>query len=93
MNKSLISIALIMALMGSAAALGGKPGVELQPGEAAAEMLFNYGIGEPWIGGNPSYTSESYSLYSQYFSISADSSFSQGSTDKKAAKKAPKKHI
>jgi len=93
MNKSLISIALIMALMGSAAALGGKPGLELQPGEAAAEMLFDHGIGEPWIGGDPSHTSESYSLYSQYFSISPDYTSSQGSTAKKAAKKAPKKHI
>ena len=93
MNKSLISITLIMALMGSAAALGGKPGLELQPGEAAAEMLFNHGIGEPWIGGDPSHTTESYSLYSQYFSISPDSYFSQGSPAKKVAKKSPKKHI
>jgi hypothetical protein len=28
-------------------------GVEMRPGEAAAEWLFYHGIGEPWIGGNP----------------------------------------
>ena len=28
-------------------------GVEMRPGEAEAEWLFNHGIGEPWVGGNP----------------------------------------
>ncbi len=28
-------------------------GVEMRPGEAAAEWLFYHGIGEPWVGGNP----------------------------------------
>jgi hypothetical protein len=28
-------------------------GVEMRPGEAAAEWLFYHGIGEPWIGGDP----------------------------------------
>lgn len=28
-------------------------GVEMRPGEATAEWLFNQGIGEPWIGGDP----------------------------------------
>ena len=64
MNKISISIALIIFLMGNAAAIDGQPGVELQPGEAAAEVLFNYGIGEPWVGGNPPD-----SIYSQYYSI------------------------
>ena len=64
MNKISISIALIIFLMGSAAAIDGQPGVELQPGEATAEMLFNYGIGEPWVGGNPPD-----STYSQYYSM------------------------
>jgi len=87
MKKTLISIAIIMALMGSAAALGEQPGVELKPGEATAEMLFNYGIGEPWIGGNPSSQSASYSLYSQYFSISQDYSINKGTSSEKNSKK------
>ena len=28
-------------------------GVEMRPGEATAEWLFNQGIGEPWVGGDP----------------------------------------
>ena len=31
-------------------------GVEMRPGEARAEWLFNYGIGEPWVGGDPPYS-------------------------------------
>jgi len=89
MNKILISIALIMLWIGWAAALDGQPGVELQPGEATAEMFFNYGIGEPWVGGDP--TSGSYSQYSQYFSISQDYLINKDLSSKKHIK-TPKKH-
>jgi hypothetical protein len=50
--------------MGCVSALDGN-GVAMQPGEATAEMLFNYGIGQPWVGGNP----PSDSIYSQYYSM------------------------
>lgn len=83
MNKILISIILVISLMGSAWAIDGS--VEMRPGEAAAEMLFNYGIGQPWVGGNPPSSSASYSLYSQYYSIN------KGSSSKKHIE-APKKH-
>ena len=52
MNKIWKSIVLIISLMGCVSALDGN-GVEMRPGEATAEMLFNYGIGQPWVGGNP----------------------------------------
>jgi hypothetical protein len=39
--------------MGCAAALDMQNGVEMRPGEAAAERLFEKGIGGPWVGGNP----------------------------------------
>ena len=84
MNKILISVILVISLMGCASALDGS-GVEMRPGEAAAEKLFNYGIGQPWVGGNPPSTSVSYSLYSQYYSIN------KGSSSKKHIE-APKKH-
>lgn len=78
MNKNgrsivLIIFVLIIALMGCAA------GVELRPGEAKAEKLFNYGIGQPWVGGNPPSYSATDSMYTQYYSIYKGS--------------APKKHI
>lgn len=38
--------------MGCAAALDFENGVEMQPGEAAAERLFDQGIGQPWVGGD-----------------------------------------
>jgi hypothetical protein len=31
-------------------------GVEMRPAEARAEWLFNHGIGEPWVGGDPPYS-------------------------------------
>jgi hypothetical protein len=76
MNRILISIALIISLMGYAGALDG---VEMRPGEATAEKLFNYGIGQPWVGGNPPSYGASDSIYSQYYSMYTGS--------------APKKHI
>ena len=53
MNRNLISIVLIISLMGCAVALDVQNGVEMRPGEAAAEKLFEKGIGQPWVGGNP----------------------------------------
>jgi hypothetical protein len=53
MNRNLVSIVLILFLMGFAAALDVENGVEMRPGEAAAEKLFEKGIGHPWVGGNP----------------------------------------
>jgi hypothetical protein len=84
MNKILMSIVLIISLMGCAVALDGS-GVEMRPGEATAERLFNHGIGQPWVGGNPPSTSASNSLYSQYYS------FNKGSSSRKHIE-APKKH-
>ena len=53
MNWSMISAILILSLMGCAAALEIENGVEMRPGEAAAERLFERGFGEPWVGGDP----------------------------------------
>ncbi|MCJ7443073.1 MAG: hypothetical protein MUO26_00830 [Methanotrichaceae archaeon] len=85
MNKIWISIVLIISLMGCSSALDGS-GVELRSEEAAAELLFNYGIGQPWVSGNPPSLSASDSIYSQYYSIY------EGSATKKHIE-APKKHV
>lgn len=53
MNRCLVSIVLILSLMGFAAALDVENSVEMRPGEATAETLFENGIGHPWVGGNP----------------------------------------
>jgi hypothetical protein len=53
MNRNLISIILILSLMECAVALDAWNGVEMRPGEAAAERLFEKGFGQPWVGGNP----------------------------------------
>jgi len=66
MNKLLISILLFISLSGCAIAVDGS-GVELLPGEARAEKLFELGIGQPWVGGNPPSSSAYDSIYSQYF--------------------------
>jgi hypothetical protein len=68
MNKIWKSIVLIISLMGCVFALDGN-GLQTRPGEATAEMLFNYGIGEPWVGGNPPSHDATDSIYSQYYSI------------------------
>ena len=52
MRNILLILALILALICLAAAVG-MPGVEMKPGEASAERLFEKGIGQPWVGGNP----------------------------------------
>ena len=62
-------------------------GVELRPGEAVSEKLFNHGIGQPWVGGNPPSSSSSdlkFSQFSQYFSLTRSAS--------KMHIEAPKKH-
>jgi len=65
MRNILLTLALISALICSAAAVG-TSGVEMKPGEAAAEKLFEKGIGQPWVGGNPPWYQESYGQYGQY---------------------------
>lgn len=50
---NLISIVLILSWIGCALALDYENGVEMRQGEKAAERLFNSGIGQPWVGGNP----------------------------------------
>lgn len=66
MNKVLTSIFLIISLMGCAFAVD-VSGVELRPGEARAEKLFEKGIGLPWVGGNPPSSKTYDSIYSQYY--------------------------
>lgn len=85
MNRVLISLVFIISLMGCAIAIGGS-GVELLPGEARAEKLFELGIGQPWVGGNPPSYSTSDSIYSQYFWSY------KGSAPKKHIN-SPKKHV
>ncbi len=82
MNKIPISVILIMSLVGCAVALGTENGVEMKPGEAAAENLFYMGFGEPWIGGDSPYSGASDWKFTQYYSI-----------DKVSGSKKPKKHI
>jgi hypothetical protein len=72
MNNIWKSAVLIVLLMGCVFALGAN-GVELLPGEATAEKLFNYGIGQPWVGGNPPSYGATESIYSQYFSMQTGS--------------------
>lgn len=83
MNKIPISIILIASLMGCALALDIENGVEMKPGEFAAENLFERGIGEPWVGGDSPYSS-----FSQYYSINKE----PGSKKPKKHIEAPKKH-
>jgi hypothetical protein len=86
MNKFLVPIVIIIALMGFASALDVQNSVALKPGEALAEELFNYGIGEPWTGGNPPSSSASDQVYSQYYSMQS------GSVSKKHIE-SPKKYV
>lgn len=85
MNKILISIVLIISLVGCAIAVD-RSGVELLPGEARAEKLFELGIGQPWVGGNPPSSSAADHIFSQYFWSY------KGSTPKKHIE-SPKKHV
>ena len=85
MNRTWKSIVLIISLMGCVSALDGN-GLQMRPGEATAEKLFNHGIGEPWVGGNPPSYSASDSIYSQYYSMYT------GPVTKKHIE-SPKKHV
>jgi hypothetical protein len=81
MNKILAVLVLIISLMECAAALDTHNGVEMRPGEAAFDHLFNQGIGQPWVGGNPpgfqgedqgistGTSVDIFSRYSQFFSM------------------------
>jgi len=82
MNRILVSMVFIISLMGCVAALDGNSKVEMQPGEAAFEQLYNHGIGQPWVGGNPpgfqgedqgistGTSSDIFSKYSEFYSMS-----------------------
>jgi hypothetical protein len=72
MNKIWISFALIVSLVACASAAPNS--LEMQPGEARAEILFNFGIGEPWVGGNPPSSDASESRFSQFYSMRTESS-------------------
>jgi hypothetical protein len=72
MNNIWKSFVLIILLMGCASA-SDAGSVALRPGEAMAEKMFNNGIGQPWVGGNPTSDGASYSMYSQYFSMHSGS--------------------
>lgn len=85
MNRLLMSIITIISLMGCALALDVENGVEMRPGEAAAEQLFNHGIGQAWVGGNPPSSGSIDMKFSQYYSIN------KGSGSKKHIE-VPKKH-
>ncbi len=65
MRNIILAFALILALMGLTMAVD-TPGVEMRPGEAAAERLFEKGIGEPWVGGNPPWQQGYQGYYGQY---------------------------
>jgi hypothetical protein len=65
MKRSIISIFIVLSMLACATALE-PAGVEMQPGEAAAEALFENGIGQPWVGGD-SPSLGSYGFFSQYF--------------------------
>jgi hypothetical protein len=85
MIKVLASIALIMFLMQGALAMDRQNGIEMRPGEALAEKLFEKGIGKPWVGGNPPSSSSFDLKFTQFYSIN------KGSAPKKHIE-APKKH-
>lgn len=97
MNKILVSMALIVFLMGCAAAVDLKSGVEMQPGESAFEQLYNHGIGQPWVGGNPpgqsGHDQKSSGGYTSTYSATGSifSQYSQYYTVSKG--NAPKMHI
>jgi hypothetical protein len=53
MNNIWATLILIIFLMVCAASADGNSKLEMRPGEASFEQLFNQGIGQAWIGGNP----------------------------------------
>jgi hypothetical protein len=86
MIKIPLALVLIISLMGCVAALDSHSGVEMRPGESTFENLFNQGIGQPWVGGNPpgfqgedqgistGISGDIFSKYSQFFSMSRGNS-------------------
>jgi hypothetical protein len=98
-EQALSSLSLIISLMGCVAALDAHSGVEMRPGEAIFEQLFNQGIGQPWVGGNPpgfhgedqgistGTSGDIISKYSQFFSMS------KGNDHKTSAIKCKQYHI
>ncbi len=69
MKNILISVVLIISTMGCAAALDAVNGVEMRPGEAAAEARFEQGFGSPWVGGDPLHRSSFDRSHPQFYSI------------------------
>ncbi|HNR57869.1 MAG TPA: hypothetical protein PKJ51_05375 [Methanothrix sp.] len=69
MNKIMLSMVLIISLMGVAAAHAVESGVEMRPGEAAAEWRFEQGFGSPWVGGDPPSRSSFGPSHPQLYSI------------------------
>jgi hypothetical protein len=69
MSKILLSVALIVSLMGCAAAMDWEHGVEMGPGEIAAEKQFESGFVSPWVGGDPPIFGSSYQTYPYYSTI------------------------
>jgi len=63
MKRTLILIALIISLIGCAAAWGG----QMRPGEAAAEMRFEGGFGSPWAGGDLPAFGSSHPSYQKFY--------------------------
>ena len=66
MKRALVSAVMIISLLGCAAAFDGRGGVGMRPGEAEAEMLFDMGMGRPWVGGDPPRGSSFDLRFSQY---------------------------
>jgi hypothetical protein len=98
MKRITIAAMFFVSLVGCAASLDGFSSVEMRPGEAAFEQLFNQGIGQAWIGGNPpwahgedraisgAFSAKSKrvsSLYSQYFQTTAGAAPSEHITTPK----------
>ena len=85
---------LIISLMGCVAALDVSSNVEMRPGEAAFEQLYNHGIGQPWVGGNPPGQSGQGQVSSGGYSATYSATFSQYSQYYTISKgNAPKTHI
>ena len=53
MNKILAALVLIISPNGVRINFGYTSEVGMRPGETAFEHLFNQGIGQPWVEGNP----------------------------------------
>jgi len=90
MRGILIPLVLIISMMGCAVALDGQSTPGMQPGEARAEKLFEYGIGQPWVGGNQFSSDASSSKYTQYYTMTKDNN---GKNKNNGKDQGSKKHI